>query len=180
MDGRLSRGQQEQMERHLGACPACRAELDSLRAAVQLLGRLHQAAPPRSFAIAQVAPSPRRSPLPALRLATAVVTALLVFMFAADMTNLFEGVPLSVQDERMAYQQNGGELDEGEGSVFSGDGAPSGAGDEVGDTGDETVTGGSDEAEWVRPVEYSLLGMTMVLGGTAAAAWLRQRKAQGA
>jgi Putative zinc-finger len=36
------------------------------------------------------------------------------------------------------------------------------------------------ETDWLRPLEYSLIGLAAVLGSTAAALWLRQRRAMAA
>lgn len=46
LDGELPAGDGERVEAHLGRCPSCRAELDSLRRVVDTLRRLDRAAPP--------------------------------------------------------------------------------------------------------------------------------------
>jgi hypothetical protein len=44
--------------------------------------------------------------------------------------------------------------------------------------GSYAVLGSSDEAQWLRFLEYSLIGLVVVLGGATAALWLRQRRAR--
>lgn len=46
LDGELPAGDGERVAAHLGRCPSCRAELDSLRRVVDTLRRLDRAAPP--------------------------------------------------------------------------------------------------------------------------------------
>ena len=90
MDQRLNPEEVAHVEGHLGTCPGCREEMESLRATVALLHRLPEVTPSRSFAVSPVRPLPGRRALPALRFATAGVVLLLVLAFAADQTNVVE------------------------------------------------------------------------------------------
>jgi len=107
-DGQLDLKEQERVEQHLKVCPACREELGSLQATVQLLHRVPQESPARSFAVAEPRPVPRWSPFPVLRTATAVAAVFLVFFFAADMYNLF-GTGPAATEERGAMQSESGQ-----------------------------------------------------------------------
>lgn len=159
IDGQLGPSDREGMESHLEGCRACRRELESLRATVNLLHRVTMVSPPRSFAIAKAAPKP----LPAavwsfgvLRVATAIAALLLVFVFAGDATHLFEG---GLIEERTAQQ---GTLMDGE------DG-------EVSDTGGVPAEG--EEYIWpVSELELALLGVVVVLGGATAILWQKRRR----
>lgn len=51
LDGELSTGDDERIEEHLGHCPSCRAELDSLRRVVESLRRIERTAPPPALAL---------------------------------------------------------------------------------------------------------------------------------
>jgi anti-sigma factor RsiW len=50
LDGELPASDGERVETHLGRCPSCRAELDSLRRVVDTLRRLERTAPPPTLA----------------------------------------------------------------------------------------------------------------------------------
>jgi len=162
IDGQLGPSDKEGMESHLEGCQACRRELKSLRATVNLLHRVTMVSPPRSFAIAKAAPKP----LPAavwsfgvLRVTTAVAALLLVFIFAGDATHLFEG---GLIEERTAQQDTLMDGEDGE------DG-------EVSDTGG--VPAGGEEYVWpVSELELALLGVVVVLGGATAVLWQRRRR----
>lgn len=156
IDGQLSPSDREGMESHLEGCQACRRELESLRATVNLLHRVTMVSPPRSFAIAKAAPKP----LPAavwsfgvLRVATAVAALLLVFVFAGDATHLFEG---GLIEERTAQQ----------GTLMDG---------EVSDKGG-TPAGGEEYVWPVSELELALLGVVVVLGGATAVLWQIRRR----
>ncbi|MBN2099618.1 MAG: zf-HC2 domain-containing protein [Dehalococcoidia bacterium] len=47
-----------------------------------------------------------------------------------------------------------------------------------GSNGSSAAFGSSDEEWWLRPLEYSLIGLVAVLGVATAALWLRQRRAR--
>jgi len=159
IDGQLGPSDREGMESHLEGCQACRRELESLRATVNLLHRVTIVSPPRSFAIAKAAPKP----LPAavwsfgvLRVATAVAALLLVFVFAGDATHLFEG---GLIEERTAQQ----------GTTMDGEDV------EVSDRGGAPA--GGEEYVWpVSELELALLGVVVVLGGATAILWQRRRR----
>src|SRR3972149_3410104 len=75
VDGRLPAEQREQVDRHLGTCSACREDLESLRATVQLLCAMPEMRVPGPSPLA--APAPRPSMLFVyLRAATAAATVL--------------------------------------------------------------------------------------------------------
>ncbi|MBI4200292.1 MAG: zf-HC2 domain-containing protein [Chloroflexi bacterium] len=92
LDGRLAPSDRQGLDEHLKGCESCKAELESLRGVVALLGRLPQVPVPRSFVLTQLpsAPSPwvARSWAP-LRLATAGVALLL---FAVALGDLVTGL----------------------------------------------------------------------------------------
>jgi len=90
VDQRLNSEEVAHVEEHLGTCPGCREEMESLRATVALLHRLPEVTPSRSFAVSPVRPLPGRRALPALRFATAGVVLLLLLAFAIDQTNVVE------------------------------------------------------------------------------------------
>lgn len=98
IDQRLSLKEQREVEHHLEACQRCQEELDSLRATVELLHRVPQVLPSRSFAIAEVKPAPRRTAVWALRAATSIAAVCLLLLFVSDLVNLFEVTP-SLVDE---------------------------------------------------------------------------------
>ena len=162
LDQRLDLQERGEVERHLEACQGCRQELGSLQATVQLLHRVPQVLPARTFAIREARPLPRRSPFQVLRTATAVLAVFLVLIFAFDMTNLFHTGPVSTQEKSGSFYGS----EEGRGD----------AGDQAtldinGETNQE-----EGEAGWVRPLEYSVLGGVVVLGGVTIAAWRGRRR----
>jgi hypothetical protein len=191
IDQRLGAREQKGLERHLEACRVCREELDSLKATVRLLHGMPQVLPRRSFAVTETKetrPLPRWSPAPVLRMATAVVAVFLVMAFAADMANLFESsAVLRGEKGQSSYgsQQDDGSSDGkwsypyGNGPTLDiSDGDQERATDEDGGATGESEGGtlGTTEAGWVRPLEYSLLGGTVLLGGAAIAARRGRRK----
>jgi hypothetical protein len=44
--------------------------------------------------------------------------------------------------------------------------------------GSYAVLGSSEEDQWLRPVEYALIGLVAVLGVATVALWLTQRRAR--
>ena len=108
-DGQLDLNEQEKVDQHLKVCPACREELGSLQATVQLLHCVPQSTPLRSFAVAEPRPVPRWSPFPVLRTATAVAAVFLVFFFAADMYNLFGTGPAATEERGPTQSESGQE-----------------------------------------------------------------------
>ncbi|MBE0415610.1 MAG: zf-HC2 domain-containing protein [Dehalococcoidia bacterium] len=112
IDGQLSPSERERIEGHIEQCDACRRELESLRATANLLHRVPMVSPPRSFALAELAPINRRPvAFGALRAATAVAVLLLAFLFLGDALHLFG--PGLIGEERLAQDTpemlNGGE-----------------------------------------------------------------------
>jgi hypothetical protein len=189
IDQRLGAQEQKELEKHLEACQVCREELDSLKATVRLLHVMPQALPGRSFAVTEARPLPRWSPAPALCMATAVVAVFLVLAFAADMANLFESSAiLRGEKGQSSYgsQQDDGSSDsqespsKGNGATLDFlDGDQEGATNEGGGATGESEGGTlvTTEAGWVRPLEYSLLGGTVLLGGATIVALRGRRKA---
>lgn len=186
VDRRLGSGEQKEVEQHLASCHGCQEELDSLRAMVGLLNRMPQVSPSRSFAIAEVKPVPRPRAIPVLRAATAMVAVALVFLFASDSANLFEATP-TVVDEKGNTSRSLTEEDMG-GTLHSLNGSndtdkqyesstPS-EGNGAGEQGDTAPTSGEEkgaEAGWLSLLEYSLLGLVVVLGGLIITRWRRGR-----
>ena len=197
MDQQLGLHEREEVEQHLKACRGCQQELDSLRATVQLLHRVPQVSPARSFAVTEAKPMPRWSPFPVLRTATAVVAAFLVLVFALDVVNVFEAGPVSTQEEgASSYDsekggllgdgasraESGHQTMEGEEEYLSPDGEDGAAHEDVTNGDEETAaaagegTRGEEEAGWVRPLEFGLLGVVMVFGGVTIAGWRKKKK----
>jgi hypothetical protein len=87
----------------------------------------------------------------------------LVLIFAFDMTNLFHTGPISTPEngtQSYGPSEKGNETDYHIGAVTSG-----------------VTSQEKGEAGWVRPLEYSLLGMVVVLGGVTIAAWRDRKRA---
>lgn len=189
LDQQLGLQERTEVDRHLKACQGCREELESLRATVQLLRRVPQASPSRSFAVTEARPLPRWSPFPVLRTVTAVVAAFLVLVFAADMVNLFEGgITSTEQPGASSYGPGSGDDDAGSSlsrqragvTLENGSGEKNGTeGDGGGEEGaDNTYLGetlGESQAGWLRPLEYGLLAV-VVSGGVAMVFWWGERR----
>ena len=153
IDGMLSPLEREKLESHIEGCEACRWELESLEATVNLLQRVAMVSPPRSFALAEVAPKRRPAAFGTLRVATAVAVLVLAFLFLGDALHLFGA---GLIGERLAPQVTptagevldmGGAPPEGEGYVWP-----------------------------LRQLELALLGVVVVLGGATAILWQKRRK----
>jgi hypothetical protein len=89
LDGELEATEQATVESHLSTCEVCQAELESLRSTVMRLSALPTLAPPRSFALPAVAPTPvvtrslwQRPEL--LRAFAGMAAALMLVVVAAD------------------------------------------------------------------------------------------------
>lgn len=95
LDGELAPQEAETIRQHLEQCEACRAELDTLRATVELLHRVPAIPSPRSFALRDIqpAPAPRRAAFVGLRAATALATLLLIVLAVGDWLNAFPSAP---------------------------------------------------------------------------------------
>jgi hypothetical protein len=168
IDGQLDSSDRERLESHLEGCRACRLELESLRATVDLLHQVAMVSTPRSFAIAKAAPEPQPTTIRAfgaLRLATAVAVLLLVFVFAGDAANLFEAglvgdryaqqevIPTDAENNDLAGASPGKDLDGGEATF--------------------------EDEEYIWPVfelELALLGVVVVLGGATSILWQKRRR----
>ena len=158
VDERLPQKETERVQEHLSECAGCREELESLRATVQLLHRVPQVPPPRSFAVAEARPVPGWSAVWVLRVATAVVAVFLLLTVVFDAANVFEGPQRGVLNER----------GEQSAEMF----IPGG--------GEEGGTTSTEEAGWVRPLEYGLLGVVVVLGGGTLAYWRSTKRRESA
>lgn len=160
IDGQLSPSERERVEGHIEGCDACRHELESLRATVDLLHRVSTVSPPRSFTIAEVVPKRRAVAFGALRAATAVAVVLLAFVFMGDALHLFGA---GLIEERLTYQE-----------VTP---VPTPLGGEVSD-----LDGATAEAEgYVWPVpelELAMIGVVVALGGATAILWQRRRRSE--
>ncbi|MFQ5987830.1 MAG: anti-sigma factor family protein [Dehalococcoidia bacterium] len=153
IDGRLTSSERERMESHIEGCEACRWELESLEATVNLLHRVAMVWPPRSFALAEVAPKRRPAAFGTLRAATAVAVLLLAFLFLGDALHLFGAGLIGERFAQQATPMAGEALD---------------------------MVGAPPEGEgyaWpLRQLELALLGVVVVLGGATAILWQRRRK----
>ena len=90
IDGQVNDSERARVEAHLDGCEACRSELTTLRATVDLLARLPQIVPSRSFALTRE-PEPVRSYEPLMWTARAVApvaAVLLVALVAGDSVGL--------------------------------------------------------------------------------------------
>ena len=104
IDRQLSPSQSQRVEGHVAECEACRRELESLRAMVNLLHRVPMIACPRSFALAAVEPRRRPAPFALVGAATAVAVLLLAFLFLGDALNLFGPGLLGGEEAVPTYQ----------------------------------------------------------------------------
>ena len=92
MDGQLSAKEVQAVRRHLASCPACRWQLNTLQQTVQWTGELPTIPVPHVFTIPASAQekrsprilAPRRSFVPLLQGATALIAVLLVFVVVGD------------------------------------------------------------------------------------------------
>lgn len=175
LDRQLSPGDLRRVELHLADCHGCREELRSLESTVALLHRLPQVSPSRSFRIARTEPSRRWTPVPALRLATVGAAMLLILAFTADMVNFFDTPlsPVGQEDINFSYNDNRSTAMEGDNKADAGTLTP-GDGQEPGLPSDGAL--GSTEAAWVRPLEYGLASLVVVLGGISTWLWLKSKR----
>ena len=88
VDGEVSAADARRVEEHAAACPACRDELDSLTATVELVRGLPELELPRSFELTRLPEEEPRASFGvwAPRLATSVAGLLLVVLLAGDVT----------------------------------------------------------------------------------------------
>lgn len=153
IDGRLPSSERQRIESHIEGCEACRRELESLRAMVNLLHRVPLVSPLRSFALAEVAPQRRPAVFGALRAATAVAVLVLAFLFVGDAFHLFgaglieEGFGRQVSPIVENVSDMGGALAEGEEYIWP-----------------------------VLEIELALSGVVVILGGATVVLWHRRRK----
>lgn len=90
IDGQVNGSERAKVEAHLDGCEACRSELTTLRATVDLLASLPQIVPSRSFALT-LEPEPVRSYEPLMwtaRVVAPVAAVLLVALVAGDSVGL--------------------------------------------------------------------------------------------
>ena len=91
LDQRLSSEESVRVENHLNTCKSCHDDYESLRDAVSLLSHSPVATVRRSFTIAEAQPASYPSFFGTLRTATMVLAAMLVMLFAGDMTHIIPG-----------------------------------------------------------------------------------------
>ena len=159
IDHRLSASEEVSVEGHLAKCAVCSAELESLRATVNLLHRVPVVSPTRSFAIAEVEPRRRRAPFALVSTATAGAASAMAFFFVGDAFDLFgtrvieEGAKRATPPPAPeAYQP----LDAGE-------------------------VGAQIAEKWpVWQIEIALIGAVVVLGAVTFILWRRRRRAMSA
>ena len=196
VDERLSPKEREQVESHLRECQECQGELDSLRATIGLLHRVPLVAIPRSFAVTEVKSVPHTVVFGALRTATAVVTLLLAFLFVGDMAHFFipgEGeIPHQAAVPEVMVTPSPSAGDAGKmaatgaepGESFAVDETPSpGISEQGAAPAESTVAAPPGETmpkevkqpRWLRPLEFSLLGVVIILGAMTIGLWWRRR-----
>lgn len=169
LDNRLSARDKAEVDRHLRSCRSCSRELASLNMTVQALRRVPDVAPSRSFILPEPAPclSGGWSPYPALRGTVAVIAVFLMLVFALDMAG--------VMDQPVPADSSSGSESGSMRALTPQDEEPAG-GETNGDTWSSYLDSGDQEetspgsapteetAPWVRPVEYSLLGLVLMVG----------------
>ena len=174
IDGRLDASETERLERHIAACDACRDELESIRAVVGVLRRVREAVPQRSFTVPATAVRRRPLLLNGLRVATAVAVLCLALVFVGDVVGFPGAAPTkqTLGGGEYAATPSRGETPV-PGTAVNGDDTLAA----TGDWDEETEAFRDSEYSWpVRPVEIALTGVVVVLGGTTAALWVRQRR----
>ena len=90
LDNELTRKDRARVERHVRACPACRAELEALRRTADLLHLLPEVSLPRSFLVPvaegrQAVALQRRPAFAAMRLASVMATLLFVVAVSGNL-----------------------------------------------------------------------------------------------
>ncbi len=97
IDGRLSSGESEKVERHLEGCPGCSAELESLTYTVSLLRRMPVTSPRRAYTLGEappvVASTPWRARVPvwAYGAAASVFVVLFALVLSANLSGSLTG-----------------------------------------------------------------------------------------
>lgn len=93
LDGYLTARNVARIERHLAACVRCRAELESIRVTIDLVRRVPQVAPTRSFKLAEVPVlrPPKGGYAWGMGLATSVAALTLVVLVALDLSGIVPG-----------------------------------------------------------------------------------------
>ena len=166
IDQQLSSLERVSVEEHLAKCAACSAELESLRATVNLLHRVPVVSPTRSFALAEFAPRPRRAPFALASSATAAAMSAMAFFFVGDAFGLFEshaadkGLRFGAEEADMlstpvpapSFAEGGQSLDAGELGIQVADKWP------------------------VWQIEIALIGVVLVLGAVTFILWRRRRR----
>ncbi len=186
LDQTLNSVEQRKVEQHLASCQRCQEELASLRATVAWLHQAPAIMPRRSFTLAkQVGPASRRLTPVALRLATAMVSVALVLLFTGDFLHRFEVNPAPLPGAGTSSQQEKGlsSSDEFTASLTNPQAIKETAGSDTSTQEpaeqslpgeEETPAQANIRATWVRPVEFSMLGTVVILGGLILAEWRRK------
>ncbi|MBI4317654.1 MAG: zf-HC2 domain-containing protein [Chloroflexi bacterium] len=128
IDGQVTQGERERVQRHLDSCASCTEELRSMQETVQLLHELAPVRVPRSFMISAVAPTgqfprgmasrPKRyAPLFFyLRNATAALAAALIVVFVGSLylqssaPGVYKAVPQQSGAASVAQDSSSGQL----------------------------------------------------------------------
>ena len=177
IDGCLDTQERIRLEQHVQTCQHCQKELDSFRATVDLLHHMPQVSPSRNLRVAQVEPAPRWAALPVLRLATGAAAVLLVLAFTADLTNIFETTPQPIEQRNSSSSQStpGVSDNEIEGFIDSYSSGKAGLDSGANGEGELSLSAG-EEGRWLHPLEYSLSGTMVVLGGVTIIIWQKSRR----
>lgn len=163
LDCQLSLKKQAAVQRHVDTCQECRDELRSLEATVAVLRQLPEAVPVRPIALPEFKPSRAHRAVPALGMVTVMVGLLLVFTFTADLTNLFQTTQTTPEisdnsDSEIAKRR----------TLYLNGSSTTGEPDQHGESAPL-----STESAWLRPLEYSLVGTVVALGGITFVLWRR-------
>ena len=204
LDQRLSSKENERVESHLQTCDICREECESLRDTVSLLSHTPVIAVRRSFTVAEVRPIPY-SFFGTLRTATVVMAAMLVMLFAGDVTNVIPGAlpepaqltttetsPSFPPEDGVIVKVNNAGIPTPEGSLSGGkivpppkvgEEGPAPESTSIGDTGPSDIVLEAPPAIppaeeglwWLHPLEFSLLGVVVIMGGVTLFIWRKRR-----
>ena len=163
VDGEVSAAETRRVEEHAAACPACRDELDSLTATVELVRGLPELELPRSFELTRLPEEEPRASFGvwAPRLATSVAGLLLVVLLAGDFTG--------------TLIQSGGSDEEETGVQFDAPSAPA-AMDAAAPAPEAAQAAAPRQAAQLRMADAAAATPTSVVAGPAAPAAAAQSR----
>ena len=163
VDGEVSAADARRVEEHAAACSACRDELDSLTATVELVRGLPELELPRSFELTRLPEEEPRASFGvwAPRLATSVAGLLLVVLLAGDVTG--------------ALTQSGGSDEEETGVQFDAPSAPA-AMDAAAPAPEAAQAAAPRQAAQPRMADAAAATPTSVVAGPAAPAAAAQSR----